>query len=299
MIGSLTLEQLRVLVTIAETGSFSAAGRRLGRAQSAISQTIATLESVQGIALFDRSAFRPVLTEAGRVLVAQARSVLSGAARFEAIAAETRGGVEPELAIAIDPLVPTDAFIDSLHALRAEYPCLSVSFSTEGLGGAERRLRRGEAALAMCILLPRVPEDVVALPLLAIDLVPVVSADHPLAGLGRPATRADLAEHVQLVLSDPSTQDGPSYGVIGSRPWRFVDLGRRLDFLLAGMGWCRMPAGMVAPHIAAGRLLPLAIEDDPAGAKGSLTIYAAHLRDRPLGRAGYWLLANLRAKFAP
>ena len=297
MIGSLTLDQLRVLVTISEAGSFSAAGRRLGRAQSAISQMIATLENVQGVAMFDRAGLRPVMTEAGRVLVAQARIVLSGAARFEAMTAATRGGVEAELAIAIDPLVPTDAFIDSLHALRAAFPCLSVSFSTEGLGGAERRLRRGEAALALCILLPAVPEDVVALPLLTIDLVPVVSADHPLARLGRPSTPADLADHVQLVLSDPSTPDGPSYGVVGSRPWRFVDLGRRLDFLLAGMGWCRMPARLVAPHLAAGRIVPLAIEDDPAGPKGSLTIYAAHLRDRSLGRAGSWLLANLQTQF--
>lgn len=211
MIGSLTLDQLRVLVTIADAGSFSAAGRKLNRAQSAISQAIATLENVQGVALFDRSGFRPVLTDAGRILVAQARSVLTGAARFEAMAAATRGGVEPELAIAIDPLVPTDAFIDGLHALRAEFPYLSVSFSTEGLGGAERRLRRGEAALALCILLPSVPEDVAALPLLGIDLVPVVSPGHPLAQLGRAATRADLAEHVQLVLTDPSTPDGPSY----------------------------------------------------------------------------------------
>ena len=298
MIGSLTLDQLRVLVAITETGSFSAAGRKLNRAQSAISQAIATLENVQGVALFDRSGFRPVPTEAGRVLVAQARAVLTGAARFEAMAAATRDGVEPELAIAIDPLVPTDALVDSLHALRTEFPCLSVSFSTEGLGGAERRLRRGEAALALCILLPAVPEDVAALPLLGIDLVPVVAVDHPLARLGRPASRADLAEHVQLVLSDPSAPDGPSYGVIGSRQWRFVDLGRRLDFLLAGMGWCRMPESLVAPHLAAGRLVPLAIEDDPADASGPLTIYAAHLRDRPLGRAGAWLLANLQAQFA-
>ncbi len=298
MIGSLTLDQLRVVVTIEEAGSFSAAGRRLGRAQSAISQAIATLENVQGVVLFDRSGFRPVLTEVGRVLCVQARSVLASAARFEAMAAATRDGVEPELAIAIDPLVPTDAFIDSLHALRAEFPYLSVSFSTEGLGGAERRLRRGDAALALCILLPDVPEDVVVLPLLGIDLVPVVAADHLLARLGRPATRSDLNEHVQLVLSDPYAPDGPSYGVIGSRTWRFVDLGRRLDFLLAGMGWCRMPAGLVAPYITEGRLHPLIIADDPSDIRGSLMIYAAHLRDRPLGRAGSWLLASLQAQFA-
>ena len=298
MIGKLTLDQLRILVTIADAGSFSAAGRRLDRAQSAISQAIATLENVQGVALFDRSGFRPVLTEEGRVLVVQARSVLKGADRFEAVATATRDGVEPELAIAIDPLVPTDAFIGSLRAFRNAFPYLTVNFSTEGLGGAERRLRRGEAALALCILLQGVPEDLTALPLLGVDLRPVVSSDHPLALLDRPVTRMDLEEHIQLILSNPSAPDGPSYGVVGSRTWRFVDLGRRLDFLLGGMGWCRMPVGVVEPHIAEGRLVPLVIVDDPSGSRESLTIYAAHLRDRPLRRAGSWLLDDLQARFA-
>ena len=194
--------------------------------------------------------------------------------------------------------MPTVAFIDSLHALRGAFPFLPLSFSTEGLGGAERRLRRGDAALAFCILLPGVPEDVAALPLLGIELVPVVSARHPLARLGRPATRADLDEHVQLVLSDPSAPDGPSYGVIGSRTWRFVELGRRLDFLVAGLGWCRMPDHLVAPFIAEGRLARLSIADDPARASGTLSIYAAHMRDRPPARAGPWLLGDLRARLA-
>lgn len=90
MIGNLSLDQLRVLVTIADAGSFSAAGRKLGRVQSAISQAITTLESVQGVALVDRSGHRPRLTDVGRVLVDQARLVLASAARFEAVAAGTR-----------------------------------------------------------------------------------------------------------------------------------------------------------------------------------------------------------------
>ncbi len=296
MIGNFTLDQLRVLTTIAETGSFSAAGRSLGRAQSAISQAVATLEDVQGVTLFDRSGFRPVLTDVGRVLVAQARSVLASAARFDAIAASTREGIEAELAVAIDPLVPTAAFIDSLHALRAAFPFLPVSFSTEGLGGAERRLRRGDAALAFCILLPSVPDDIVALPLLGIDLVPVVSPAHPLALLNRPLAAGDLEEHIQLVLSDPAAPDGPSYGIIGTRAWRFVDLARRMDFLLAGLGWCRMPEHLIAPHLADGRLVALTIEDDSASATGPLMIYAAHMRNRAPGRAGAWLLGELQAR---
>jgi DNA-binding transcriptional LysR family regulator len=299
MLGGLTLDQLRVLVAIAETGSFSAAGRKLHRAQSATSQAIATLEDVQGVTLFDRTGYRPHLTDVGRALLSQAHIILSGTARFEAMAAGTRNGLEPELAVAIDPLVPTAPFIDSLNALRDAFPHLPVSFSTEGLGGAERRLRRGDAALAFCVLLPGVPEDIVALPLLGVRLLPVVAPTHPLARLGRSVTRADLDEHVQLVLSDPSTTDSPSYGIIGTKVWRFVELGRRLDFLLAGLGWCRMPEHLVMPLLAEERLVPLPIEDDPASAHGPLTIYAAHMRDRSRGRAGAWLLDNLQARFIP
>ena len=297
MIGNLSLDQLRVLVTIDDTGSFSAAGRRLGRVQSAISQVVATLEAVQGVALFDRSGHRPQLTDVGRVLVAQARLVLASAARFEAVAAGTRQGLEAELALAIDPLVPTAPLIENLRALSEAFPDLPVSFSTEGLGGSLRRLRSGSAALAICLLLPDTPEDIAAYPLLRVAMQPVVAPGHPLASLGRPATRGDLEPHVQLVLSDPVDPGGAAYGVSSARLWRFVDLGRRLDFLLAGFGWCRMPKHLVAAPIAETRLVPLEIEDDPTPGEG-LVIHAAHRRDRALGPAGRWLLNGLRQRLA-
>ena len=65
MIGNLTLDQLRVLVTISDAGSFSAAARSLGRVQSAVSQAVKTLEDTQGIELFDRNKYRPTLTAVG------------------------------------------------------------------------------------------------------------------------------------------------------------------------------------------------------------------------------------------
>lgn len=297
-LGSLSLDHLRVLVTIADLGSFSAAGRRLGRAQSAISQAVAALEELQGVQLFDRSGHRPLLTETGRVLVEQARLVLASAARFEAVAANTREGLEPELAIAIDPLAPTAPLIESLRALSGRFPDLPVTFSTEGLGGALRRLRAGSAVLAICLLLPNVPEDVIAYPLLRIGMEPYVAPGHPLAQLKRPASRSDLEPHVQLVLSDPVDPDGANYGLASARLWRFVDLGRRLDFLLAGFGWCRMPDHLVADAIANGQLARFQIEDDPTPSEG-LTIYAAHRRDRMLGPAGRWLLDELRSPYPP
>jgi DNA-binding transcriptional LysR family regulator len=298
LLGSVGLDQLRVLVTIAETGSFSAAGRELSRAQSAISQSVATLEALQGVTLFDRSGHRPQLTEVGLVLVEQARMVLASAARFEAVAAGARSGLEAELAIAIDPMAPTEPLIETLRALSQTFPELPVKFSTQGLGGALRRLRDGTASLAICLLLPAAPDDIAAYPLFRTGLKAVVAPDHPLAKLGRPATPGDLEPHVQLVLSDPVETCGPNYGLASARLWRFVDLGRRLDFLLAGFGWCRMPDHLIDEHLAAGRLVPLEIEADPTPG-GGLTIFAAHRRDHALGPAGRWLLDHLRNAATP
>lgn len=294
MIGSLTLDQLRVLVAVADAGSFSAAGRKLGRVQSAISQMIQTLENAQGVQLFDRSEHRPRLTPSGRSLLEQARLVLASATRFEAVAAGARAGLEAELTLAIDPLVPTEPLIASLREFRATFPDLPVSFWTEGVGGAERRVMDGTAALGVGLLLPAVPPTLTAYPLIDLQLVPVAAPDHPLALARRRLDRVELEAHIHLVLSGSTDQDGPSYGIVGSRLWRFVDLGRRLDFLLAGFGWCKMPRHIVAPLLSDGRLVELDIRDESVMPSARLLIYAAHVRDKPLGTAGAWLLADLR-----
>ena len=298
MITNMTLDQLRVLVTIRDAGSFSAAGRSLGRVQSAISQTVRALEDAQGVALFDRSKHKPTLTSVGEVLVEQARTVLASADRFAAIAAGTRSGLEPALALAIDPLVPTAPFIDSLRALQHTFPDLPVSFSTEGLNGAEHRLRDGSASLAFCPLLSSIPDDLTVYPLMELKLVPVVAAKHPLARLRRKLNRDDLETHVQLVLSSGLSAQGPNYGVVSTRVWRFVDLGRRLDFLLAGFGWCKMPAYLVAPYLADRRLVELKIADESIAPRRTLPVYAAHVRNRHLGLGGRWLLDDLHKRLA-
>lgn len=297
MIGSLTLDQLRVLVTIADTGSFSAAGRKLGRVQSAISQAIATLETVQGVMLFDRTEHRPMLTEQGRVLVNEARHVLASADRFESIASGMQAGLEAELTLVIDPFVPSEPLVERLRELQHEFPDLPVRIQTEVLGGAARSMRAGVAAMAICLLLPAVPMDLVAYPLSTLRLIPVAAAHHPLASIKRTLNRHDLAPYVQLVLSDPAAEDTDDYGVFSERPWRFVEQGRRLDFLLGGFGWCKMPEHLVASHVDNGRLVILDVADDVLRSSPDLTIYAAYAANAPLGRAGGWLLERMRQRW--
>ena len=71
-----TVDQLSVLLTVVEEGSFTGAARRLRRATSAISYAIDTLEAQLGLALFDRGTTRkPKLTQQGKAIVSEARAV--------------------------------------------------------------------------------------------------------------------------------------------------------------------------------------------------------------------------------
>ena len=74
MLDGVSLDQLRTFRAAADEGSFSAAGRRLRRAQSVVSQSLANLEGQLGVKLFDRSGHLPVLTDQGRALLANARA---------------------------------------------------------------------------------------------------------------------------------------------------------------------------------------------------------------------------------
>ena len=89
------LDQFLTFIAAVDEGSFSAAGRKLRRAQSVVSQTLANLEAQLGVKLFDRSARYPKLTEEGRSLLADARSVAENVDEFKARARAMREASSP------------------------------------------------------------------------------------------------------------------------------------------------------------------------------------------------------------
>src|SRR5258705_7896552 len=106
MLDALSLDQLRVFIAAAETGSFSAAGRKLRRAQSLVSQTVASLEGQLDVKLFDRAKKYPQLTGAGQALLLEAKSVVDRMDGFKARARTMAEGLEPELSAVIDVMDP-------------------------------------------------------------------------------------------------------------------------------------------------------------------------------------------------
>jgi DNA-binding transcriptional LysR family regulator len=294
MLDPVTLDQMRVLVAVAETGSFSAAARRLGRVQSAVSQSVQSLETALGTPLFDRGGKLPKLNDTGRVILEDARRLVQGAETLKARAESIATEVEPELTLAVDAIFPNVVLMDSLRAFAEVYPCLPVTVFTEGLGGAEYRLREGAAKLGLFVPLQNGATDFESEFLVSIPMVPVVASQHPLASAEPPIPRSVLEEHVQLVLTDrtPLTA-GLTGGIVSPRNWRFADLNTRLDFLLAGFGWCHMPVHLVRDQIVDGRLKALDFRENVAR---TFPVHVVHERGRAPGKAGRWLIEDLRRR---
>jgi DNA-binding transcriptional LysR family regulator len=68
------------------------------------------------------------LTEAGRMVLNDARQVVQRAEALRTHAEAVAGGREPELALAVDPLFPTDMLLESLRALQLAFPICPLRF---------------------------------------------------------------------------------------------------------------------------------------------------------------------------
>src|ERR1700685_3306085 len=131
MLDGVSLDQLRTFIAAADEGSFSAAGRRLRRAQSVVSQTLANLEGQLAVKLFDRSGRFPLLTDQGRALLPDARAVASNVDLLKAQARNLAGGLEPELSVAVDVMFPDATFTHAVAAFQKKFPATLLRFVVE------------------------------------------------------------------------------------------------------------------------------------------------------------------------
>src|SRR5246127_275795 len=133
---ALTLDQIRVFLSVVDEGSFPKAAKSLRRAQSAVTYAIRKLEAETGVPLFDRSGYRSVLTPAGRALLVRARRIAEEAVAFRDQARGLASGLEPELCIVLDALYPMPQMFDALRAFTEEFPTVPPRLLVASLGEA-------------------------------------------------------------------------------------------------------------------------------------------------------------------
>ena len=294
MLDALSLDQLRVFIAAAQTGSFSAAGRRLRRAQSLVSQTIANLEAQVGVQLFDRAKKFPRLTGEGQALLVEAKAVIEKMDCFKARAKTMAEGLEPELSAVVDVMYPMAALTKAVGFFRQTYPRTPLLLYVEALGAVVQAVLDGRCRIGVIGSLPVVPENMESEPLMEVPFATVVSPEHALAKIRGMVPKSRLAEHVQLVLTDRSTlSEGRSFGVLSALTWRLADLGAKLEFLKAGFGWGHMPLPVIEDQLARKELVKIRIEG--AAEYARLPMHAVYRKDAPPGPAGKAFIQQLKA----
>ncbi len=294
MLDGVSIDQLRTFIAAAEEGSFSAAGRKLNRAQSVVSQTLANLEGQLNVTLFDRQSRYPKLTEQGKSLLTEARTAVDSVDCFKAKARTLADGLEPELSVAVDVMYPMAALTIAVGAFKAEFTRTPLRLYVEALGAVVEPVVERTCRIGVIGSMPEIPKELASEKLLDIQMVSVVAPAHALARLNRVVNQRDLDYHVQLVLTDrTSLSEGRSYGVFSPLTWRLADMGAKHAFLTAGFGWGHMPLSMVKRDLESGGLVALRIESlEPK--PPTLPMFAVYRKDAPPGPAARFFIEQLR-----
>lgn len=186
---------LAILVATAETGSVSAAARRLGVAQPNASRSLARLERRLGLTLLRRDTRGSALTADGAVVVDWARDVLDAQQRLVAGAAALRRPSAPPVHIAASQTIAEELLPRWLAQLRAELPGAEVALTVANSTQVGRLI--GTAGTLGFVESPELPATIavaVTARTVATDrLVVVVSPDHPWARRTRPVSVSELA----------------------------------------------------------------------------------------------------------
>jgi DNA-binding transcriptional LysR family regulator len=290
----LTPDALRMLASIAESGSMAAAARTLGLVPSALSYRVRQLEQALDVLLFDRSSRQARLTEAGHELLREGQRLLI---EIDAVAHRVRRvatGWEPQLTLACDSLISRTTVLELCDAFYALKPPTRLKLREETLSGTLASLSSGRADLAIGVVNETSAHPGIrAKPLGQLDFVFALAPHHQLAAAAEPLSDALIGQHRAVAVADSVLSgDGLTLGLLGGQDVLTVpNMAAKLQAQLCGLGVGFLPRYMAQPHIDAGALLVRAVQRSGRIARCS---YAwRHEASASTGRALRWWLEQL------
>jgi len=291
MIWTVTLEQLRIFIAVAERQHMTRAAEALHLTQSAVSAAIAALEARHEIRLFHRVGRGIELTDTGRAFLAEARAVLDRAAAAEQALSDRGALLRGRLALVASQTIASYWLPPFLARFSAAHPGVGIDVAIANTAKAADRVRSGAAELGFV-------EGLIDDPALARWPVGVDSLRLVRAG---PAVAADAEwlRRARWVMREPGSGTRTSLEAalagLGIRPGD-LDIAMTLPSneavrtaVAAGEGIAGLSSLVVEPLVALGRLTPIALTLPPR------TFYGLRHKERYRSRASEVLLEVIAA----
>ncbi|WP_163930795.1 LysR family transcriptional regulator [Paraferrimonas sp. SM1919] len=287
-----TIEQLNTFIAVTETGSFSAAARKIGKAQSRVSTSMSDLEIDLNLELFDRRGRYPVLTHQGQQLLYYAKQVLDSKNKLDAAVTSILMGEEREFTLAVDEAIPLRVLEKQLIDLDEKFPQLTLSLTHGTQQEIIDFVEAGEADLAMVLQWGQPDHKFSSQAIGFSTMVIAVNAEHPLAKLANFELN-DLTQYRQFVVGDRRKESyfppvSPSYWYVDSYFYA-------LTMVIKSDGWALVPDYLFDDPVFNRQMKQLSAQC--LGGKPQMTLSVIEKRIRADGPVRRWLLENLGKAF--
>lgn len=279
------LRQLEHFVAVAQEGQFTRAASRCHMSQSALSTSIRSLERELGSALFVRTTRKVELTDAGRVLLEEATRTLAAATSARESVQAVRGLLRGSLRVGG---IATPGLLDQaalLASFRSHHPAVDIHYVRDTSVALLAQVESAQLDVAFVSLPERLPQPVMAIPLITQPFMLVCRPGHPLARRKRIRLEA-LAE--QDFVGPPKGSSGyeaidqifAGAGQERRVPFEVNDALAMLDFVAQGLGVTVMQESLATSR-ADVRAVPL----DGPGMMWTLAAIAHRYQATPAAQA--------------
>jgi len=284
---SFSLEQLKAFVTTVETGSFSSAARKLGKAQSVISTAVSNLEIDLDNSLFIRSGRYPKLTPAGERLLMEAQVILERYEHFRGVAQSLGEGIERRLVVAIDDLY-SDAQLGALmKEFSYHFPSVELELLFPSMEDVSSLVLENRADLGIMWRQEILPSVLNFHTLDWVSLILVCAPEHELAQ--QSVEWEELKRYRQLMVSTRSHSEEKARLRVASDVWWVESQWVIVELLKCNLGWAFVPEHVVASALKNGYLVAPTLAFDQHDWPVALEIIWH--KQRSLGKAALWLKA--------
>jgi len=282
---SFSLEQLKAFVATVETGSFSAAARQLGKAQSVISTAVSNLEIDLDNLLFVRDGRYPILTPAGERLLVEARVILGRCEHFRGVAKSLGEGVESRLVLAVDELYPSERLGALLDDFSCRFPSVELELLFPLMEDVSQLVIEKRADLGIMwhqdILSSALNFHNLGRELLKVVCAPEHELNSPKIGW------EELKRYRQLLVATRNHSEDKARLRIASDVWWVESQWVIVELVQRNLGWAFVPEHIVASALDSGDIVaPTLGFDDHDWPVALVLIWH---KERALGKAATWL----------
>lgn len=236
-------EQLLIFKTVMQTGSFSAAARKLGKVPSAISMSIANLEIDLDLKLFNRAGREPVPTAQAITLFEKTEQLLIEMNQWKQHALALSSGLESALNIVVVSELLHTHWTDYIAALEKQFPELQINIFTAPQEDAQKMLVNGTAQFALMFEREQLESNEQFIELKRQALVPVASKDYLLAQYEK-ISFEQILQSRQIVVASRDRSIKPEL-LYSKNYWRTDNHHSACAMILQNLGWGVLPEAML------------------------------------------------------